>query len=85
METKVQSTEEAEPPGTMPVVQDLAELAGIRTTMSSFTSFSRPVKKPASVLPKFPTSRDPKSSAQDTFRWQHRPNGATGAGSFATA
>ena len=68
METKVQSTEEAEPPGTMPVVQDLAELAGIRTTMSSFTSFSRPVKKPASVLPKFPTS--PRS---EEFRARHFP------------
>ena len=68
METKVQSTEEAEPPGTMPVVQDLAELAGMRTTMSSFTSFSRPVKKPASVLPKFPTS--PRS---EEFRARHFP------------
>jgi lysine 2,3-aminomutase len=56
METKVQSTEEAEPPGTMPVVTDLAELAGIRATIPSFTSFSRPLKKPASVAPKFPTS-----------------------------
>jgi lysine 2,3-aminomutase len=52
----------------MPVVQDLAELAGIRTTMSSFTSFSRPVKKPASVLPKFPTS--PRS---EEFRARHFP------------
>ena len=68
METKVQSTEEAEPPCTMPAVQDLAELAGIRTTMSSFTSFSRPVKKPASVLPKFPTS--PRS---EEFRARHFP------------
>ena len=68
METKVQSTEEAEPPGTMPVVQDLAELVGIRTTIPPFTSFSRSVKKPASVPPKFPTS--PRS---EEFRARHFP------------
>jgi lysine 2,3-aminomutase len=68
METKVQSTEEAEPPGTRPVVQEFAELLGIRTTMSSFTSFSRSVKKPASVPLKFPTS--PRS---EEFRARHFP------------
>jgi lysine 2,3-aminomutase len=68
METKVQSTEEAEPPGTMPVVTDLAELAGIRATIPSFTSFSRPLKKPASVAPKFPTS-----TRCEDFRARHFP------------
>jgi lysine 2,3-aminomutase len=68
METKVQSTEEAEPPGTMPVVTDLAELAGIRATIPSFTSFSRPLKKPASVAPKFPTS-----TRSEDFRARYFP------------
>ncbi len=68
METKVQSTEEAEPPGTMPVVQDLAEIAGIRATIPSFTSFSRPIKKAASVPLKFPTS-----TRSEEFRARHFP------------
>ena len=68
METKVQSTEEAEPPGTMPVVQDLAELVGIRTTSPTFTSFSRSIKKTASVPVKFPTS-----SRSEEFRARHFP------------
>ncbi len=55
METKVLSTEEAEPPGTMPVVQEFAELAGIRTTMTRFTSYSRP-RKPSPVAPRFTVS-----------------------------
>ena len=68
METKVQSTEEAEPPGTMPVVQDLAELVGIRTTIPTFTAFSRSVKKPASAPVKFPTS-----AKSEEFRARHFP------------
>ncbi len=56
METKVLSTEEAEPPGTMPVVQDFAELAGIRTTIPPFTSYSRSIKRAAPLTPKFPVS-----------------------------
>ena len=68
METKVQSTEEAEPPGTMPVVQDLAELVGIRTTIPTFTSFSRSIKKPASAPLKFPTS-----TRSEEFRARHFP------------
>src|SRR5271157_493446 len=72
METKVQSTEEAEPPGTMPVVQDLAEFAGIRATIPSFTSFSRPIKKAAPVPLKFPTS-----SRSEEFRARHFPLATT--------
>jgi lysine 2,3-aminomutase len=72
METKVQSTEEAEPPGTRPVVQELAELAGMGTTMSSFTSFSRPIRKPPSVPVKFPAS-----TRSEEFRERYFP--------FATA
>ena len=68
METKVQSTEEAEPPGTMPVAQDLAELVGIRTTIPTFTSFSRSIKKPASVPVKFPTS-----TRSEEFHARHFP------------
>jgi lysine 2,3-aminomutase len=57
METRVLSTEEAEPPGTMPVVQELAELAGIRATaIPRFSSYSRSIKKPLSTAPKFPIS-----------------------------
>jgi lysine 2,3-aminomutase len=56
METKVLSTEEAEPPGTSPVVQDLAELDGIRATIPPYTSYSRPLKRTSPVLPKFTVS-----------------------------
>jgi lysine 2,3-aminomutase len=52
----------------MPVVTDLAELAGIRATIPSFTSFSRPLKKPASVAPKFPTS-----TRSEDFRARYFP------------
>jgi lysine 2,3-aminomutase len=72
METKVQSTEEAEPPGTSPVVQEFAEFVGIRTTMSPFTSFSRSIKKPASVPLKFPTS-----TRSEEFRARHFPLATT--------
>ncbi|MGA2639289.1 MAG: KamA family radical SAM protein [Spirochaetia bacterium] len=68
METKVQSTEEAEPPGTMPVVQDLAELVGIRATIPSFTSFSRSIKKPPTVPSRFPAS-----TRSEEFRARHFP------------
>ena len=68
METKVQSTEEAEPPGTMPVAQDLAELVGIRTTIPTFPSFSRSIRKPASTPVKFPTS-----TRSEEFRARHFP------------
>jgi lysine 2,3-aminomutase len=57
METKVLSTEEAEPPGTKPVVTELAELAGIRTTtIPPFTSYSRSIRKSSPVTPKFSVS-----------------------------
>jgi lysine 2,3-aminomutase len=68
METKVQSTEEAEPPGTMPVVQEFAEIAGIRATIPSFTSFSRPIKKTVPVPLKFFTS-----NRSEEFRARHFP------------
>ena len=68
METKVQSTEEAEPPGTMPVALEFAEFVGIRTTSSPFTSFSRSIKKPASAPLKFPTS-----TRSEEFRARHFP------------
>jgi lysine 2,3-aminomutase len=57
METRVLSTEEAEPPGTMPVVQELAGLAGIRTTIPPFKSYQRTFKRPTPSSPKFPVSR----------------------------
>ena len=83
METKVLSTEEAEPPGTMPVAADLAELAGFRTTIPPFTSYSRPIRKSSPVTPKFTVSRRseefrarffPLSTAAEwcDWRWQLR-------------
>ncbi|HUI70102.1 MAG TPA: KamA family radical SAM protein [Spirochaetia bacterium] len=57
METRVLSTEEAEPPGTMPVVQELAGLAGIRTTIPPFKPYQRTFKRAAPSTPKFPVSR----------------------------
>ncbi len=57
METRVLSTEEAEPPGTSPVVQELAGLAGIRTTIPPFKSYQRTFKRSSPPSPKFPTSR----------------------------
>ncbi len=68
METKVLSTEEAEPPGTMPVVQDIAELAGIRTTIPPFSSFPRTIKKSSTVPLKFPAS-----ARSEEFRARHFP------------
>jgi lysine 2,3-aminomutase len=65
----VQTTEEAEPPGTRPVVQDLAELAGIRATIPPFGSFSRSFRKPPAASPvKFPTS-----SRSEEFRARFFP------------
>lgn len=72
METKVVSTEEAEPPGTMPVVLDFAELAGIRTTIPPFTSYSRSIKRAAPLSPRFSVS-----SVAEAFRARFFP--------FATA
>jgi lysine 2,3-aminomutase len=83
METKVLSTEEAEPPGTMPVAADLAELAGVRTTITSFTSYSRPIRKSSPATPKYTVSRRseefrarffPLSTAAEwcDWRWQLR-------------
>ncbi len=57
METRVLSTEEAEPPGTMPVVQELAGLAGIRTTIPPFKSYQRAFKRNIPSSPRFPVSR----------------------------
>ena len=59
----VQSTEDPEPPGTRPVVQDLAELAGIRTTIPSLR-----FKKPPAAPSRFPSS--PRS---DEFRARFFP------------
>ncbi len=67
METRVLSTEEAEPPGTMPVVQELAGLAGIRTTIPPFKSYQRFRKSPQ-PSPKFPVSR-----RSEEFRALHFP------------
>jgi lysine 2,3-aminomutase len=57
METRVLSTEEAEPPGTGPVVQEFAELVGIRATLPQFTSYPRSLKRASPLLPKFAISR----------------------------
>ena len=56
METRVLSTEEAEPPGTMPVVQELAGFAGIRTTIPPFKSYQRTFKRNIPSSPRFPIS-----------------------------
>jgi lysine 2,3-aminomutase len=79
----VQSTEEAEPPGTRPVVQDLAELAGILTTIPPFGSaatagglFPRSFRKPAAPQsPKatFPSVKFPTSSRSEEFRARFFP------------
>jgi lysine 2,3-aminomutase len=69
MESRVLSTEEAEPPGTMSVVQTMdGELAGIRTTIPPFVSYPRPIKRAASQLPKFPVS-----TRADEFRKKFYP------------
>jgi lysine 2,3-aminomutase len=85
METEVLSTgtEEAEPPGTEPVVQELAGFAGIRTTIPPFTSFSRPLKRATPPTPRFAVSRSseefrarffPLATAAEwcDWRWQLR-------------
>ncbi len=57
MESRVLSTEEAEPPGTMPVVQELnGEFAGFRTAIPPYVSYPRPVRRAPSTLTKFPIS-----------------------------
>ena len=57
METRVLSTEEAEPPGTRPVARDIGELAGLRTTtLPPFASYPRTVKRPVTAPLKFPIS-----------------------------
>ena len=53
----------------MPVVQDLAELAGIRTTIPPFTSYSRTIKKAPPAAPRFAVS--PRS---EEFRARFFPN-----------
>jgi lysine 2,3-aminomutase len=68
METKVLSTEEAEPPGTMPVVQELAGFAGIRATIPPFTSYSRPLKRSVPSTPRFTVS-----PASEAFRSRFFP------------
>jgi lysine 2,3-aminomutase len=57
MESRVLSTEEAEPPGTMPVVQELnGEFAGFRAAIPPFVSYPRPVKRASSTIVKFSVS-----------------------------
>jgi lysine 2,3-aminomutase len=56
----------------MPVVLDLAELAGIRTTIPPFTSYSRSIKRASPLPPRFTVSR-----ASEEFRARFFP--------FATA
>jgi lysine 2,3-aminomutase len=68
METRVLSTEEAEPPGTMPVVQELAGIAGIRTTIPPFKAYQRTFKKSTAQSPRFPVSR-----RSEEFRTRHFP------------
>ena len=68
METRVLSTEEAEPPGTMPVVQELAGLAGIRTTIPPFKSYQKTFKRPAAQAPRFPAS-----ARSEQFRARYFP------------
>jgi lysine 2,3-aminomutase len=68
METRVLSTEEAEPPGTMPVVQELAGLAGIRATIPPFKSYQRTFKRPNPSSPRFPVSR-----RSEEFRTRYFP------------
>ena len=57
MESRVLSTEEAEPPGTMPVVRELeGELAGLRNSLPPFVSFPRSIKRASNPTPRFPIS-----------------------------
>ncbi len=58
MESKVLSTEEVEPPGTMSVVREFGgDLSGIRTAIPSFVPYPRPIKRAANQPLKFPISR----------------------------
>jgi lysine 2,3-aminomutase len=69
MESRVLSTEEAEPPGTMPVVRELeGELAGLRTSIPSFVSYPRSIKRATSQPLKFPIS-----AGAEEFRTRYFP------------
>lgn len=56
METKVLSTEEAEPPGTRTAVRETGIVAGMRTAIPPFAPYPRIVKRPTSQAPRFPIS-----------------------------
>lgn len=69
MESRVLSTEEAEPPGTIPLVQERnGEFAGFRTSIPPFVSYPRPVKRASSSLLKFPVS-----ARSEEFRARYFP------------
>jgi lysine 2,3-aminomutase len=73
METKVLSTEEAEPPGTRTAVREAGDAAGMRTAIPPFAPYPRIVKRPVNQAPRFPISE-----RSEAFRARFFPE-ATGA------
>ena len=68
MEPKLLTTEEVEPPGTMPVAGAFGEFAGLRTTVPPFASYRRTIRREVLAPPKFPISTD-----ADAFRARFFP------------
>src|SRR5512137_2903351 len=56
METKVLSTEEAEPPGTRTAVREAGDVAGMRTAIPPFAPYPRIIKRQVNQVPRFPVS-----------------------------
>jgi len=83
METKVLSTEEAEPPGTRTAVREAGDAAGMRTAIPPFAPYPRIIKRQVSQAPRFPVSERseafrarfyPEATAAEwcDWRWQLR-------------
>ena len=83
METKVLSTEEAEPPGTRTAVREAGDVAGMRTAIPPFAPYPRIIKRQVGQVPRFPISERseafrarfyPESTAAEwcDWRWQLR-------------
>jgi lysine 2,3-aminomutase len=68
MEPKLLSTEEVEPPGTLPAAAAFGELAGLRTSVPPFASYRRTIRREIVPVPKFPISPE-----ADAFRARHFP------------
>jgi lysine 2,3-aminomutase len=83
METKVLSTEEAEPPGTRTAVREAGDVAGMRTAIPPFAPYPRIIKRQVGQAPRFPVSERseafharfyPEATAAEwcDWRWQLR-------------